>query len=134
MVKNGDADGIFTAYKTEERLTFADYSNEILIQQSVSLFVTKGSNIQFDGDLNNVKRYRFGVVRDVSYGESFDTMFTNNEFAYEEANTGEANLQKLINGRFDILISNKLGALSIIKNEELSDQVVELKPAVESVT
>ncbi len=31
------------------------------------------------------------------------------------------------------LISNKLGALSIIKNEELSDQVVELKPAVESV-
>ncbi len=55
MVKNGDADGIFTAYKTEERLTFADYSNEILIQQSVSLFVTKGSNIQFDGDLNNVK-------------------------------------------------------------------------------
>jgi len=133
MVKNGDADGIFTAYKTDERLEFADYSNEVLIQQSVSLFVIQGSNIKFDGDLDNVRKYSFGVVRDVSYGEKFDTMFKNNEFAYEETNTGESNLQKLINGRFDILISNTFGALSIIKKEHISDQVVELKPVVESV-
>jgi len=133
MVKNGDADGIFTAYKTDERLEFADYSNEVLIQQSVSLFVIQGSNIKFDGDLDNVRKYSFGVVRDVSYGEKFDTMFKNNEFAYEETNTGESNLQKLINGRFDILISNTFGALSIIKKEHISDQVIELKPVVESV-
>ena len=68
-IKRGKADAIFTAFKNPERETFMVYSKEVLINQTISLFVRKDSNIIFDGDLKKLSNYRFGVVRKVSYGK-----------------------------------------------------------------
>lgn len=133
MIKNGEADGIFTAYKTPERETFADYSNEILIPQTISLFVLNDSEITFDGDLSKLSNYTFGVVNGVSYGEKFDSLIKENILSTETTSTGEKNIEKLLNKRFDILISNKYGALSILNQKNLSDKIKELTPHVEIV-
>ena len=134
MIENGTADAIFTAYKTPEREAFADYSKEILMPQIISLFVLKESTIQFDGDFSKLANYRFGAVRKVSYGRIFDKAVTNGLIQTPDmANTGEKNIDKLLTERFDILVSNKYGALEILKKKGLTEQVKELKPAVENV-
>ncbi|MCJ7432233.1 MAG: transporter substrate-binding domain-containing protein [Anaerolineales bacterium] len=133
IMKNGEADAIFTAYKTPDREVFLEYSQEILMPQIVSLFVLKDSNITFDGDLSKLSQYRFGVVRAVSYGEKFDTLAKNKTLMTDEADTGEMNMDKLLKGRIDILVSNKYGALYILKQKGALDQVKELSPDLQSV-
>jgi len=63
MVKMGEVDGIFTAYKNPDRETFLDYSHQVLIPQIVYFYAKKGSPITFDGDLTALKdkKNRYGV-------------------------------------------------------------------------
>lgn len=134
MIQKGEADAIFTIFKTPEREAYADYSHEILIPQVVSLFVTKDSHIVFDGDLNKLSTFTFGVVRTVSYGSIFDDAVKNGVIRnIETSETGEENMKKLLQGRFDILVSNRYGALAIVKKMNNMDHIKELKPAIQSV-
>ena len=134
MIQKGEADVIFTIFKTPEREAFADYSHEVLMPQVVSLFVTKDSHIVFDGDLNKLSRFTFGVVRTVSYGSLFDDAVKNGViWSIETSETGEENMKKLLQGHCDILVSNRYGALHILKKTNKIDHVRELTPAIQSV-
>jgi len=135
MIQKGEADAIFTIFKTPERETYADYSHEVLMPQVVSLFVKSDANIVFDGDLNKLSRYTFGVVRTVSYGSIFDDAVKTGVIrSIETSETGEENMKKLLQGRFDILVSNRYGALDIVKKMKNMDHVKELTPAIQSVS
>lgn len=134
MIKMGEADAIFSIFKTPEREAFANYSHEVLIPQVIALFVTKDSHIVFDGDLTKLSKYTFGVVRTVSYGSIFDDAVKNGVIqSIETSETGEENMKKLLQGRFDVLISNRYGALVIVKRMNKTDRVRELAPAIQSV-
>ena len=134
MINKGEADAIFTIFKSPERERFLDYSQEVLMPQVVSLFVAKDSNIGFDGDLSKLGNYTFGIVRKVSYGSVFDNAVKNRMIRHiEVSETGEENMNKLLGGRFDILVSNRYGALDIVKRMNKTDEVRELAPALQSV-
>jgi polar amino acid transport system substrate-binding protein len=134
LIETGDADGIFTIYKTPERELFAEFSSEILIPQTISLFVLWDSNINFNGDLAKLNEYKFGVVRGVSYGKKFDEALEKNIIKnIEEVNIGEQNFMKLLSSRVDIVISNKYGAEYIINQIGYSRQIKELYPEVETL-
>lgn len=134
MIADGEADAIFTAYKTPEREVFADYSSEILMPQVISLFVRHDSEISFDGDLAKLSGYSFGAVRGVSYGMIFDQTVQNGVINPPDlAATGEINMEKLLGERFDILVSNKYGALHIQQRMNALDLVRELEPEIESL-
>jgi polar amino acid transport system substrate-binding protein len=134
MIKKGEADAIFTIFKTPERETFLDYSHEVFMTQVVSFFVTSDSNILFEGDLHKLSMYTFGVVRTVSYGSTFDDAVKSGVIRnIEISETGEENMKKLLQGRFDILVSNRYGALDIVKKMNKRNQVKELTPALQSV-
>ncbi len=72
LVRKGNADAIFTAYRTPEREKFLDYTNEVLIHQTVSLYARKDSPIIFNGDLTTLKNRQIGVISTISYGPQFD--------------------------------------------------------------
>ncbi|WP_241499363.1 substrate-binding periplasmic protein [Chromobacterium sphagni] len=134
MVVEGHADAIFTLYRTPEREALLDYSHEVLAQQAVSLFVRKDSPIRFSGRLQELAAYRFGVVRTVSYGAVFDNAVKNGQIAIAEvAASGEQNVDKLLAHRFDILVSNQMGARDILKRHHVESQVRELLPALEQI-
>jgi polar amino acid transport system substrate-binding protein len=134
MIQKGEADAIFTIFKTPEREAYADYSYEILIPQVVSLFVKSDSNIVFDGDLNKISRHTFGVVHTISYGSIFDEAVKKAAIRnIDTSETGEENMKKLLQGRVDILVSNRYGALDIAKKMNAMDQVKELEPAIQNV-
>jgi polar amino acid transport system substrate-binding protein len=133
-IKKGKADAIFTAFKNPDRESFADFSREVLVHQTVSLFVRADSNITFDGDLKKLSSSTFGVVRKVSYGKIFDDALKKKQIKQiVVSETGEENMQKLLEGRFDILVSNRFGALHILNQMDKIDEVRELKPELESV-
>ncbi len=134
MIEDGEADAIFTAYKTPDRERFADYSDEVLMPQVVALFVLKESGIEFDGQLAKLADYQFGVVRKISYGQVFDQAIKDGQITkIDYATSGERNMLKLINGRFDILVGNKYGAWDILFQKNWQHRVRELQPAVENV-
>ncbi|WP_235429268.1 substrate-binding periplasmic protein [Chromobacterium vaccinii] len=134
MAESGQADAVFTLYKTPEREARLDYSRQVLMPQEVSLFVLQDSPIRFDGRLSQLAGYRFGAVRAVSYGAVFDAAVRQGGIRIAEmAASGEQNLDKLLARRFDILVSNRLGAWDIIRRQHAEALVRELKPPVEQI-
>lgn len=134
QIRNGDSDAIFTIYKTPERELFADFSSEILISQTISLFVQKNSSIVFDGDIKSLSRYSFGAARKISYGNLFDNAVEKRVLSnLALVNTEEQVFKMLIAGRLDIVVSNKFGASDILKQISGQEKVRELIPTLQTV-
>lgn len=135
QVKEGEADAIFTAYRTAERMEFADYSRKILMAQIVSLFVKKESKISFHGDIKTLRHFKIGVVKNISHGKMFDSAVKEGYLSnlIDDSTDGIENMQRLINGEFDIAVSNKYGAMYILRNLNKMDHVRELTPEIQFV-
>ncbi len=132
-VKTGGADGLFTVFKKPEREQFLDYS-DVLVQETVSLFVSQNSSITFNGDLKQLSQYRFGVVRGFSYGKKFDSAVENNILSnIDNVTTPELNVKKLLIKRFDIMISDKYSMYYLLKKMRSQHAVKELSPGVEVI-
>jgi polar amino acid transport system substrate-binding protein len=132
MVRNGDADAIFTAYKTPERETFLDYSTEVLVPQIVGFYVKKGSPITFNGDLRTLRARHIGVVSTISYGPKFDQMRT--QLQVEHVDRIEQNFQKLLSDRIDLMISNIHVADWELQKLQLREKIVRLPHEVERLS
>ncbi|WDP91546.1 MAG: transporter substrate-binding domain-containing protein [Desulfobacter sp.] len=131
MVKRGEADAIFTAYKNDEREQFLDYSKTVLIPQIIAFYVRKDSGIKYDGDLLKLKSQRIGVLNTISYGKKFDDV-------REQLNTRvvqnlKCNFKKLKANRVDLVISNVYMGDSTIKKMGLDHEFKRLSPAVQAV-
>jgi len=133
-IKDGTRDAVFTAFKNPERERFADFSKQVLMQQAVSLFVRKDSQIEYDGDLNKLKQYSLGVVRKISYGLILDTAIKDNTFRrVEEANEGTQNFGLLLNQRVDMVASTKFGGYHILRQLKRKNDVKELPVSIQNL-
>ncbi|WP_028581823.1 substrate-binding periplasmic protein [Desulfogranum japonicum] len=72
MVKNGEVDAYFSLKKTPEREKKLLFTKEPLIQQPFVFFVRNDSKIIWNGNLEDIKNYRIGIVSKTSYGMVFD--------------------------------------------------------------
>jgi polar amino acid transport system substrate-binding protein len=133
-IKEGSRDAVFTAFKTPERERFADFSNQVLMQQAVSLFVRRDSKIAFDGDLRELDTYSLGVVRKISYGLKLDNAIKTDTFKrVEEANEGTQNFGLLLKKRVDMVASTKYGGYHILKKLDRESDVKELPISVQNL-
>ncbi len=135
MVEKGSADGIFTVFKNQEREQFLDYSKEVLMPQVISFFVLADSQIVFDGDISKLHKYKFGIVHGLSYGVLFDAAVKHQTkgISTSSAYTGEVNIKHLLKQNVDIIVSNKYGALDIIKKMSVQKKIKELSPELQNV-
>jgi len=134
QIKNGEADAIFTLFKKPEREMFADYSHEVLIPQIVSLYVNRNSVIEFSGDLSQLARYSFGLVRKVSYGEIFDRAVDEKILKnVVRSNNAEQSFKMLFSNRIDIVAINKYGALDILQKTNKLKDIKELNPELQNI-
>ena len=133
LVRLGQRDCIFTAYRTPEREAFLEYSKQVLIPQPVYLFVRKESGLSFDGDLSALLGRRIGVVNRISYGNRFDRY--RSRLKLDETETLEQNFQKLVLGRVDAVPSNLYTAVYVLggTSRGLADQIEQLPVPVEVV-
>ena len=132
MVKTGQADGFFTAYRTPDRETWADYSKEELVPQVTSLFALKGAGITFHNDFQHLSGLSIGVVSSVSYGDRFDRAVRDKVLPnILESVDGETNFRQLFAGRIALVASNRMGAKYILAQMGKAGQVEELTPPLE---
>lgn len=134
MVSDGAADGIFTVAKTTAREGFAFFPDEVLIWQTMSLFVKADSPLGFDGDLGKLRHYRIGVINKYRYGNVFDDVVDDGTLLnIKPANSAEGNVKMLVAGRLDYWVSNRELAAFVLGKLRLSDKVRELKPTVQTL-
>ncbi len=104
LVERGQADAIFTAYRTPEREQFLDYSNEVLMPQEVSLFTRKSFPVHQSSELLSLGKYHFGARIGVSYGEKFDRAVENGTLEnIHRVPDGDALIKLMLSSRVDIV-------------------------------
>ena len=131
MFQDGEADGIFTFFKTPEREAYTRFSREPLITQPISLWVPRHSRIESGLPLARLACYTFGVVHMTSYGSLFDGMVRQAVLRTDESYTTESCINNLLLGRFDIWVNNRYGAVYALRKAGKADEVRELTPPIQ---
>ncbi|MBW3696246.1 transporter substrate-binding domain-containing protein [Vibrio sp. T187] len=130
-IESGTADGIFTAFKTLERERFADYSQQVLFEQNITMATLKVSDLVWD--YTNLSDWEICVVSNVSYGKWLDGVIDSNRFkAVHYVTATEQCVLMLLSGRVDLWPSNEYGARSIAAKMGVSEQIHLMDPPIES--
>jgi polar amino acid transport system substrate-binding protein len=133
-VENGNVDGIFSAFITEERLSFLTYAEEVLITQVQAFFVRSDSDITFDGNLSSLEDYSIGLIKGTSHGPRLDTAIEEGTFKkIDVTQNSQSNVSKLVAGRIDLLPSYRHIVLSTAKELDYVGKIKQLSPEIEAI-
>ncbi|MDC5704307.1 substrate-binding periplasmic protein [Vibrio europaeus] len=133
-VQFGRADAIFTAFKNPTREKFADYSNEILFTQNISLVVKRSSKISsYDFLSRDVSAVAICAVNRVSYGKQMDALLADGRFRLVFWRNRTEDCARLVRtGRADVWVNNDFGARSILASEQMEQALEILSPPIEA--
>ncbi len=120
MTQTGEADGIISLFKTEERQAFLHYPNEGLAFEKNVIFAknTYKGDIKTVGDL---KGKTIGITSGYSYGKTFDDA---SGFTKDPSTDQETMFKKFVNNRYEIVISNELVGHYMLKSLNAKDYKV----------
>lgn len=116
--KRGEIDGLFNFYKTKNRLDSFDYTVPI-IQNPLTFFVLKNAAIEFDR-LDDLKDLKIGIIRGYSYGTVFDESPI---FIREAADSHESNFNKLMHGRINTYLCDRLAGIHVATKNNLMPHI-----------
>ncbi len=134
MVQKGEVDAYFSLKKTPEREKSLRYTGMPLIKQPFVFFSRNDSGIGWNGNIDDIKKYRIGIVSKTSYGSVFDEYVRNGILTnIDEAQTFEQNVRKLIAGRVDLIINSYAVGQEISRKLNADNRIVALSPPVETV-
>lgn len=129
-VKEGKADILLGAYKTEEREAWFEFSAPVA-EVSDSLFALKRSGPAAFRDLRELSPYVVGVVRGAAHGTVFDGA---GYLKKEAADSNVRNIEKLIAGRVRLIAGPSEVIRSILAERfpSQADEIAELRPPLQS--
>lgn len=133
-VREGNVDGIFSVFRLPEREAFLVYTDSPVINQIEVFFVHADSDIQFNGNLNDLSKHRVGVIRDTSYGPEIDKLIKNGTWT-KVTNTSSVDslVAMLAAKRIDVSPSYRHVFIDAAKQAGAMGKIKELTPAVESI-
>lgn len=111
-VRIGKYDALYSAYGSRDRSKTYAISKPYISGQLV-LCAKRGTNIHWDGSIRSLTPYRIGVVLGFVNTPEFDNA------KYLDKDVGPSdllNLNKLLNGRIDLVVIDLYQALYLIKN------------------
>lgn len=125
MVQDGDADGIFCAFYSEERAKYLHYLEEPLAYEAQFVYTLKDSPVKFDGTIESLKPYRIGMLQDYFFGAEFENAKKSGELRVEEVTDLPTDIQKLLEGRIDAMVDHHLSTLYYLKKMGVQDRIIE---------
>jgi len=132
-IETGQADAIYTIFKNSEREKFADYSQQVLFDQTISLFTLKERHIAYDGRFKTLSGYSFCAVNKVSYGEIFDQAVEAGVINQINSTTSASQCaQMLTKRRVDIWVNNTYGGFHVADALSLLPSLKVLEPIIQS--
>ena len=121
-LEQGRVDALFEILDKPERRAFADYCHEVLMEETVSLFVRADSLIRYDGLVSTLADRRIAVRQDFSYGEKFDAAVATGQLAPIRKVVNTTTLIRLLmHGRVDVIIGDKYG-IPYVYRQEFADR------------
>lgn len=125
-VKFGDADAIFSLFKTRERMKYYNYPDEHMNAVNMILITNSDNKISVK-DLKDLRGKRVGVYLGSSYGEEFD----NSDWITKDwISNNESLLRKQAAGRTDVSVVDERVAKYWSKKLDLEDEFRILKYVV----
>lgn len=123
--KNGKADGLFSAYMTEERKEFATYLKYPMHTSTFSVFVRNGSDLKFTS-IENLHGLNIGISRGYSINPEFDAAKMAGKFEVYESISTEKGISLLLKGRIDAYVNGRLVVLNRARNMGVIGKISEL--------
>lgn len=119
-VRLGNADMVFNAAQTPERLRYAHFPVEVLENEMSVFFVRKDSNIKIDPKFQNVKHLRLGIQDGFFYGKNLNRAIERHKFKQVTAvNDLGTNVKKLMNKRIDTFAGNYFTTMHYLQENDL---------------
>jgi polar amino acid transport system substrate-binding protein len=128
-VKTGLADGLFSAYNTKERESFADYLSLPLHYSVFTAFVHE-NNPQPNWDLNAFLGSRISINLGYSINDRFDSAKTSGNITVYEFGNTRSNILMLVNNRSDVYINDIDVVRYEAKQLEVGNKIKALTPPV----
>lgn len=122
MLEQGDADGALDIFKVAERDDLLLYPSEPLSEVNWVLFQANARPHKFES-LEDLKGLTIGTSAGYLYAPQFDT---STQFTREVGPSHEANFGKLVRGRIDLMVTDRLLGQQLINQMKLGDQVSQL--------
>lgn len=122
--EHGNVDACFNAGQNATREKWALFHKEVLFEETYVIFLRKDSTFNISEDFKNVDNLKVGVQRGYTYGGEFQKALDEKRFKQiTEAETIEQNLKKLMAGRIDLFIGDKIPSQYFITKENVGDQI-----------
>jgi len=130
MAKTGEADGIFSAYKTPQREELYIFPQEPLLVEKNVFVVRKDSNLTYDGDMAKMKKYGIGTLAGYATLEKYLEKGILTQV--DRSATTEEALNKLISGDHgvDLVVNTNYILSYTAKKMGKSDAIKELPISV----
>ena len=128
-IKSGKADGLFSAYRTDERDEFATFLKYPTHMSIFSVFVRKGESFAFN-KLEDLHDKKIGITAGYSINPEFDEAHKNNLLAIHESQTTVSGINMLLKGRIDTYINGKHAGLFTARNMGITNMIEPLEKPV----
>ncbi|MGB3367899.1 MAG: transporter substrate-binding domain-containing protein, partial [Acidaminobacteraceae bacterium] len=126
-VETGKIDIGFSFFDTPKRRQFAHYMEEPIGLFSMKLFAMPNSNIKFDGSLKSIDSYNLGLVQNYFYTNEITDAIANGMMKVDKAIDSPANIEKLLNGRVDIIIEDSFAVKDYLRLNNINIKLKEFE-------
>lgn len=124
LARRGEVDGVLKLLRSEERAEYLEFTRPIY--QSVQRFFYLKERFQGGvrwTDWADLGSYVFGIVKDASYGKGIDDAVAAGVLRAEVAGSDRQNLEKLLNGRVDLVPTNEQFGWEHLRRMDGEDRV-----------
>jgi polar amino acid transport system substrate-binding protein len=127
MMKTGQADAIFSLYKTKERGKYLDYVQTPLAEAQDVIISLNSATYQINS-FDELKKYRIGLIQDNSHGKLFDELQgLNKDFSVSK---DIFLIKKLLAKRIELIVITKEVFLHLIKVHHFERSNFKIHPLI----
>lgn len=132
LVQRKSVLGLLSLHPTREREALLYFSREPLSSSDNVLFVLKGKEFAVER-VDALAGRTIGTTAGYNYGPEFSRLATQGLIRTDEATTDEQGMRKLLAGRFDAFVCDRVVGLGLLRTLGVRDQVTQLPFVVSSV-
>lgn len=119
---------VVLAYTSEQRAKTMRFSQVPVLREEVAVFANRQHPLQFN-QLEDLARYRGGLLFGESYGPAFDRFVAQNRNIEWVSDSGQ-NFGKLIRGRIDFVVQERRTGQLFVEHLPGAQDIVALPPAL----
>lgn len=131
--KNGKIDALIPTIKSADREEFFVFPKTPLVNLEMVLIKKSVRNLNFSGNLNELKGYNIGRIRNARVSPKFDDAAQQNIFQIQERSSFGLLALGVARGRFDLMAGDELMGLWGAATQDVLDQVEVVHPHLNNI-